>query len=267
MIAGATYDVAKPGSYGILYLNSATGAYTYVPNNDAINALKAPTTDSFTITASDGQASASQTFTVDINGTDDAAVVSGVAVGSVVEAAASAHGVPSAIGIPSASGMLTDTDVDDPANTFRAVSSSQVSDHSYGSFTMTADGHWTYTLDDGNPAVQALKAGDTLTDSFTVNTIGGTPKVVTVTIQGSDDPAVVSGDTHGFVVEAGGVHHATHGVPATGLLTDTDVDDPDNTFAAVTCPQTSDHGYGSFAMTVDGHWTFTLDDEIGRAHV
>lgn len=255
VIAGATYDVEKPGSYGILYLNSATGAYTYVPNNDAINALKAPTTDSFTITASDGLASASQTFTVDINGTDDAAVVSGVAVGSVVEAAAGAHGVPSA------SGTLTDTDVDDPANTFTAVSSPHASDHSYGSFTMTADGHWTYTLDDGNPAVQALKACYTLTDTFTVTTIGGTPQVVTVTIQGSDDPAVVSGDTHGCVVEAGGVHNATHGVPtAIGLLTDTDVDDPSNTFVAVTCPQTSDHGYGSFAMTADGHWTYTLDD-------
>jgi VCBS repeat-containing protein len=250
VIAGATYDVEKHGSYGILYLNSATGAYTYVPDNDAINALKAPTTDSFTITASDGLASASQTFTVGINGTDDAAVVSGVAAGSVVEAAAGAHGVPSA------SGTLTDTDVDDPANTFTAVS-----DHGYGSFTMTADGHWTYTLDDGNPAVQALKAYDTLTDTFTVTTIGGTPQVVTVTIQGSDDPAVVSGDTHGCVVEAGGVHNATHGVPtAIGLLTDTDVDDPSNTFVEVTCPQTSDHGYGSFAITADGHWTYTLDD-------
>jgi VCBS repeat-containing protein len=255
VIAGATYDVEKAGSYGILYLNSATGAYTYVPNNDAINALKAPTTDNFTITASDGFASASQTFTVDINGTDDAAVVSGVAVGSVVEAAAGAHGVASA------SGTLTDTDVDDPANTFTAVSSPHTSDHSYGSFTMSADGDWTYTLDDGNPTVQALKACDTLTDTFTVTTIGGTPQVVTVTIQGSDDPAVVSGDTHGCVVEAGGVHNATHGVPtATGLLTDTDVDGPSNTFVAVTCPQTSDHGYGSFAMTADGHWTYTLDN-------
>ena len=117
VIAGATYNVEKPGSYGILYLNSATGAYTYVPNNDAINALKAPTTDSFTITASDGLASASQTFTVDINGTDDASVISGHAAGSVVAAAAGAHGVPTA------SGTLTDTDVDDPANTFTAVSS------------------------------------------------------------------------------------------------------------------------------------------------
>jgi VCBS repeat-containing protein len=254
VIAGATYDVEKPGSYGILYLNSATGAYTYVPNNDDINALKAPTTDSFTITASDGLASASQTFTVDINGTDDAAVVSGVAVGSVVEAAARAHAVPSA------SGTLTDTDVDDPANTFTAVSSPHVS-HSYGSFTITADGHWTYTLNDSNPAVQALNVSDTLTDTFTVTTIGDTPQVVTVTIQGSNDPAVVSGDTHGYVVEAGGVHNASHGVPtATGLLTDTDVDNPPNTFLAVTSPQASDRGYGSFAMTTDGHWTYTLDD-------
>jgi VCBS repeat-containing protein len=255
VVAGATYDVEKPGSFGILYLNSATGAYTYVPNNDAINALKAPSTDSFTITASDGVASASQTFTVDINGVDDASIISGVGVGSVVEAAAGAHGVPSA------SGTLTDTDVDDPANTFTAVSSPHTSDHSYGSFTITTGGHWTYTLDDGNPAVQALNAGETLTDTFTVTTIGGTPEVVSVTIQGSNDPAVVSGDTHGYVVEAGGVHNAMHGAPtASGLLTDTDVDDPSNTFMAVTHPQSSDHGYGSFAMTADGHWTYTLDN-------
>ena len=255
VIAGASYDVAKTGSAGILYLNSASGSYTYVPNNDAINALKAPTTDSFTITVSDGLASASETFTVEINGTDDAAVVSGVAAGSVVEAAAGVHAVPSA------SGTLTDTDVDDPANMFTAVSSPHASEHGYGSFTMTADGHWTYALDDGNVAVQALKACDRLTDTFTVTTIGGTPQIVTVTIQGSDDPAVVSGDTHGCVVEAGGVRNAAHGVPsAMGLLIDTDVDDPSSTFAAVACPKPSDQGYGSFIMTADGHWTYTLDD-------
>jgi VCBS repeat-containing protein len=255
VVAGATYDVEKSGSFGILFLNSVTGAYTYVPNNDAINALKVPSTDNFTITASNGVASASQTFTVDIDGVNDASIVSGIAAGLAVEAAAGAHG------IPSASGILTDTDVDDPANTFTAVSSPHLSDHSYGSFTITTDGHWTYTLDDSNAAVQALNVGQTLTDSFTVTTIGGTPEVVTVTIQGSNDAAVVSGDTHGYVVEAGGVHSATHGDPtATGLLTDTDVDNPPNTFLAVTSPQTSDHGYGSFSMTADGHWTYTVDN-------
>ena len=255
VIAGVAYNVEKPGSYGILYLNSATGAYTYVPNSDAINALKVPTTDSFTITVSDGLVSASQTFAVAINGVDDASVISGVTAGSVVEAAGYKPGVPSA------SGALTDTDVDDPANTFTVVSSPHASDHGYGSFTMTVDGHWTYILDNGNSAVQALKACDTLTDTFTVTTIGGTPQVVTITIQGADDPAVISGDTHGCVVEAGGVHNATHGIPiATGLLTDTDVDDPSSTFAAVACPRPSDHGYGSFTMTADGHWTYALDN-------
>jgi len=255
VIAGVAYNVEKPGLYGILYLNSTTGAYTYVPNSDAINALKVPTADNFTITAFDGLASASQTFTVNINGTDDASIISGVTAGSVVEAAAYTHGVPSA------SGTLTDTDVDDPANTFTAVSSPHASNHGYGSFTMTVDGHWTYTLDDSNPAVQALNVCDTLTDTFTVTTIGGTPQVVTITIQGSNDPAVISGETHGCVVEAGGVHNAMHGVPiATGLLTDTDVDDPSSTFAAVSCPKPSDHGYGSFTMTADGHWTYCLDN-------
>ena len=35
---------------------------------------------------------------------------------------------------------------------------------------MTAAGVWTYTLNNANPAVQALNAGDTLTDTFTVTT-------------------------------------------------------------------------------------------------
>jgi VCBS repeat-containing protein len=263
VIAGTAYNIEKAGSYGILYLNSTTGAYTYVPNNDAINALKAPTTDSFTITASDGQATASQTFTVDINGTDDASIISGTTAGSVaaivMTAAATAAAAHDA---PTASGLLTDTDVDDPANTFTAVSSPHASDHGYGSFTITTDGHWTYTLNDANAAVLALKASDTVTDTFTVTTIGGTPQTITVTIQGADDPAVISGDTHGCVVEAGGVHNATQGVPtATGLLTDTDVDDPANTFTAVSTPHASDHGYGSYTMTVDGHWTYTLDND------
>lgn len=263
-VAGASFDVEKPGSFGILYVNSHTGAYTYVPNNDAINALKAPSADNFTITASDGFASASQSFTIDINGTDDASVISGATAGSVAATAmaatafAAGHDVHAA---PTASGTLTDADVDDPANTFTALSTPHASDHGYGTFTLTTDGHWTYTLDDANPAVLALKACDTTTDTFTVTTIGGTPQTITVTIQGADDPSIVSGDTHGRVVEAGGVHNADHGVPtASGVLTAVDVDGPSNDFDAVACPETSDHGYGTFTMTSDGHWTFALDN-------
>lgn len=264
-IAGASFDVEKPGSFGVLYVNSHTGAYIYVPNDDAINALKAPSTDNFTITASDGFASASQTFSIDINGTDDASVISGATAGSVAAVAttfaAAFAANHDAFAAPAASGTLTDTDVDDPANTFTAVSTPHASDHGYGTFTMTTDGRWTYTLDDAKPAVLALKACDTATDTFTVTTIGGTPQTITVTIQGADDPSVVSGDTHGRVVEAGGVHNSDHGVPvAVGVLTAVDVDGPPDDFEAVPCPERSDYGYGSFTMTADGYWTYALDN-------
>ena len=107
---------------------------------------------------------------------------------------------------PTATGTLTDTDVDNPPNSFTAVSSPTASTGGYGTFTMTTAGGWTYTLDNANRAVQALNVGDTLTDTFTVTTVDGTPKVVTVTINGANDAAIISGTTTGSVIEAGGCH-------------------------------------------------------------
>ena len=78
---------------------------------------------------------------------------------------------------------------------------------------MTADGVWIYTLDDSNRAVQALNVGDTLTDTFTVTTVDGTPQVVTVTINGTNDAAIISGTTTGSVIEAGGVPMPTASRP------------------------------------------------------
>ena len=119
----------------------------------------------------------------------------------MIEAGGVANGTP---GKPTATGTLTDTDVDNPPNTFTAVSSPTASDGGYGTFTMTAAGVWIYTLDDSNHAVQALNACDTLTDTFTVTTIDGTPQVVTITIDGTNDAAIISGTTTGSVIEAGG---------------------------------------------------------------
>src|SRR6202040_1969503 len=88
---------------------------------------------------------------------------------------------------PIAVGTLTDTDVDNPPNSFTPVCSPAASDAGYGTFTMTAAGVWTYALDNANCAVQALNACDTLTDRFTVTTLDGTAQVVTITIHGTDD--------------------------------------------------------------------------------
>jgi VCBS repeat len=126
--------VSKAGPYGTLYVDSTTGAYTFVPNNDAINALVAPTTTDFTITVSDGTLSANQPFTIAINGTNDAAVISGNTNGTAIEAGSGAN---TALRALSATGTLTSTDVDDAPNTFASVDTPTESAHGFGTFTMT----------------------------------------------------------------------------------------------------------------------------------
>jgi VCBS repeat-containing protein len=254
VIDGVTYDVSKAGPYGTLYVDSTTGAYTFVPDNAAINALTEPTTTDFTITVSDGTLSVAQPFTIAINGTNDAAVISGTTNGTAMEAGGVAN---AALGALSATGTLTSTDVDDAPNTFAAVSTPTESAHGFGTFTMTTAGVWTYTVNDANSAVQALNVGDKLTDSFTVITIDGTPQTVTVTINGANDAAVISGAATGSVTEDGGTK--CDPPTATGTLTATDVDNAAG-FTAVNCPTVSDAGYGTFTMTADGVWTYTLDD-------
>ena len=254
VIDGVTYDVSRAGPYGTLYVDSTTGAYTFVPDNDAINALVAPTTTDFMITVSDGTLSASQPFTIAINGTNDAAIISGATNGAAIEAGGVAN---TALVALSATGTLTSTDVDDTPNTFAAVSTPTESARGFGTFTMTTAGVWTYTVNDANSAVQALNVGDKLTDSFTVTTIDGTSQVVTVTINGANDASVISGATTGSVTEDGGTK--CDPPTATGTLTVTDVDNTAG-FTAVDCPTASDAGYGTFTMTAGGVWIYKLDD-------
>lgn len=256
-IDGVTYDVSRAGPYGTLYVNSTTGDYTFVPNNAAINALTEPTTTDFLITVSDGTLSADEPFTIAINGTNDAAVISGTISGTATEAGASVIAARSALSTLSASGTLTSTDVDDAPNTFTAVDTPTPGTHGYGTFTMTEGGVWTYTVDDANTAVQALNVGDTLTDSFTVTTIDGTATIVTVLIKGANDAAIISGATTGSVAEDGGTR--CDPPTASGTLTAVDVDNAPG-FKAVDCPTTSDGGYGTFTMTADGVWTYKLDN-------
>ena len=126
--------------------------------------------------------------TITITGANDAAVISGVANGTVTEAGGVNNGTP---GTPTATGNLNSTDVDNPNDLWEPVSTPLLSQ--FGSYTLTADGVWTYTLDNDNPAVQARNVGQTLTDTFTVFTVDGTAQVVTITINGANDAAVITG--------------------------------------------------------------------------
>ena len=95
----------------------------------------------------------------------------------------------------------------------------------HGAVTIGANGAYTYVVNNADPAVNALNAGGTLTDSFTYQVsdgAGGTSSTtLAITIHGTDDAPVAVADT-GDATEAG----ITAGSNATGnvLSNDTDVD-------------------------------------------
>ncbi len=79
---------------------------------------------------------------------------------------------------------------------------------SFGSINIASDGSYTYTVDNSNATVQALRtSGNTITDVFTytmTDTAGATSTTqITVTIQGANDAPVAVSDT-ATAVEAGG---------------------------------------------------------------
>ena len=241
-------------TYGTFTIDAA-GVWTYTldDTNTAVQALNVgqTLTDTFTATTVDGT---EQLVIITINGRNDAAVISGAANGSVTEAGGVANGTPIAIG------DLNSTDVDNNPNDAWTGVGTTPGANGYGSYTLTAAGVWTYTLDNSNAAVQALNAGETLTDTFTATTVGGTQQLVTVTINGRNDAAVISGDANGSVTEAGGVNNSTPGTPpATGDLNSTDVDNPNDLWVPVNTPLRSQ--FGTYTLTEAGVWTYTLDDD------
>ncbi len=104
----------------------------------------------------------------------------------------------------------------------------------YGSINIAANGAYTYTVDNNNATVQALRtSGQTITDVFTytmTDAAGATSTTqITVTIQGANDAPTAVADT-ATAVEAGGTSNGTAGTNPTGnvLTNDTDPDSAGN---------------------------------------
>ena len=108
--------------------------------------------------------------------------------------------------------------------------------------------------------MQALNVGQTLFDSFTVHSADGTAKVVSITINGANDAAAITGTATGSVIEASGHGDDIPGTPiASGALISTDVDSG-STFQAVSTATSSDLHYGNYTVTAGGTWTYALDN-------
>ncbi|MBE1294614.1 MAG: hypothetical protein GJ677_19195, partial [Rhodobacteraceae bacterium] len=138
-----------------------------------------------TVTQPDGQ-SATTLLPFRILNTPDAAVISGMSAGTVTEDL-----------LQSASGKLSIIDPDPGEAAFvHTVTQGQL-----GKLEIDSTGAWTFTLDNTKPDVQALVDSDTLTEKFIVRTIDGTSRPITITINGTDDKAAISGTAVGAVTE------------------------------------------------------------------
>ncbi|MCX2522624.1 VCBS domain-containing protein, partial [Larsenimonas rhizosphaerae] len=145
------------------------------------------------------------------------------------------------------SGTLTATDTDAGESAFVAQPGTA---GTYGSFAIDASGNWSYQLDNTNGDVQALGDGDTLTETFTVTTAGGDRETVTVTINGTNDAAEITGVQTGTVQEDAIFS-------TSGILSVTDADQGEASFV----PQGSTVGqYGTFTLLSTGIWTYALDN-------
>jgi VCBS repeat-containing protein len=199
---GATLSYTLNAPLAGLTLNT-DGSYTLDATNAAFQHLAegAKTDVVANYTVSDGKGgSDSASLTITITGTNDAALIGGVSTGSVQE---DTNVVASQL---TTSGLLTITDPDTGEASFTAQPTVA---GTYGTFTLAANGAWTYSVNNSLLAVQALNTGQSLPDSFTAHSSDGSAsQLVSVTINGLDDGIVgtAGNDTFSFSATATAVN-------------------------------------------------------------
>ncbi|MNK48621.1 hypothetical protein D3C87_674560 [compost metagenome] len=296
-------EASITGKYGTLYVLLG-GGYRYVLDNDNpdVERLRLGSdtlTEQFDYQVVDDEGVSNQaSLIITIQGANDAPL------GSDDAGSATEQGVGQA-GTDAIGNVLTnDTDID--AGDGKGVSKvalgpdtnlSQITDVPggstsangavivglYGTLTLGADGSYRYLVDNSNAAVQALRQGDTLTETFSyrVTDLGNLHDIaaLVITINGSNDAPVAVDDT-GTAVEAGGLGNTTLGSNATGNVLandgDPDASNPDETrhVATVRTGTTGGTGtagtlgsqlrgdYGWLLLNGDGNYTYVIDNDL-----
>ncbi|MDG1582352.1 VCBS domain-containing protein [Pseudomonas sp. GOM6] len=290
---GTVGTVGTPltGEYGTLTLN-ADGSYVYVLNNSdpRVQALRTNSDilqEFFTYLTRDAAGSSSLAdLTITIRGRNDTPVaVNDSAI--AIEAGGTANATPGTN--PSGNLLSNDTDVDAgdgktvqairtgteaAGGTLLLVSGSRTITGTYGSLTVASDGTYTYVVNNSLAAVQALKPGDTLQESFTYQLIDASSAAdlaqLNIVIQGAWDTPLAQDDSDIAVADNGDgqVINPTGNV----LTNDTDVDAGDSlTVTTVRTGAETGSGtagtvgsvligqYGSLVLNADGSYQYFVD--------
>ncbi len=236
------------GTLGSLTITS-TGTWTYSVSNTLVQYLNAgeTRTESFTVRSIDGT---QHTFTVTVNGVNDTAQIGGTDTGSVTEDL-NVNGQ----GKLTTGGSLGVTDPDSGESSFSGTVTP--ANGTLGNLTIAPNGTWTYSVP--NTLVQYLKAGETKTETFTVQSIDGTPHTVTVTVNGVSDTAQIGGTATGAVTEDLNVNGQGN-LTTSGTLTVTDPDIGESSFSGTVTP--ANGTLGNLTIAPNGTWTYSVPNTL-----
>ncbi len=240
-----TYSGTRIGQYGTFTVSpNGTWTYTLANGTDGIaSALQSlaggqEVKETFQVTVTDDKgAAAVQSVVITIQGTNDKPEITSAAqTGAVQED-----------GTLEATGMVKATDIDQGGTRVFSGNAEGV----YGHFTVTDDGQWTYTLNNGSEDVQALAGGERDTEIFTVTVTddkGATAtQAVTIDVAGTNDAPAL------FFEEFSDIFGADLTVQRIGTF---EVIDPDHG-AALSFSGDATSAYGSFLVGADGHWVYS----------
>nr|WP_230853533.1 VCBS domain-containing protein [Vibrio harveyi] len=281
--ATLTYSIANPVD-GLTF--NVDGSYSFDPSNASYNHLPQGKSHTLTIpvTVTDEHgATSTQNLEIVVTGTNDAAKVSGVDTGSVHENQAGQDMSPdyaqpgmskiSHDGLMT-SGQLSIIDPDSGEAGFDTKGGLYSYHGQYGHLLLREDGHWDYKVAAGQTdwlrqgasttvgtTIDKLGAGETLTDTITIQTKDGTSHDIIITIHGDNDAPYVSGEVQ---LNSGKEDLPQIITQAELLANSIDVDHNDigqlnmaNLYA----------NHGSILDNKDGTYTFTPDrDYNGKVH-
>jgi VCBS repeat-containing protein len=214
--------VTKVGTYGTLTVNASSGAYTYTPNDVAINALTSNATDIFSVTASDGSGSTdSQTLTVNLTAANDAPVV-------VLDKSSVTYVDTGAATYTTATGSFGSSDRDATAATVSYAIMDGATpvltlSGTYGTLTITNANTGTYEFVPNALGINALSASSSLSETFTIrvsdsSNASSTANFTVNAVGANSTPQLLGGAAAKTLAES------TPGIDATGSLSVADID-------------------------------------------
>jgi len=219
------------------YFSTTNAAIGYLAAGETITAI-------FTVVIEDGKGSVeARDVTITINGAGTSLPSSD----SVITGDEQAIASPGA----TATGNLSITNASLPPEsqpTFNVLSGASTT---YGSFSISSAGSWSYTPDTTNSTVIQMNTGDSLYEGITITASDGSEHTIWCRVLGADDPGdPIQGNTSGDVTEDAAQSTAS------GELT---ISDPDDVVAFLDVEPDNNGTYGSWGMN-NGTWTFYLDN-------